>query len=101
MQAQYVTDTGKYDLARRERAGVRAWIAESGLPLDPAGPAALMIADIARRIDAGLDPAEVAACIVTAIRQNEFYLFTHPNLREQVDLRFAAIQAAIDEVVVK
>jgi hypothetical protein len=92
MQAQDVTDTGKYDLARRERVGVRTRIAESGLPLDPAGPAALMVADIARRIDAGPDPAEVAARVVTAIRRNEFYLFTHPNLREQVGLRFAAIQ---------
>jgi hypothetical protein len=60
-----------------------------------------MIAEIAKRLEAGLDPAEVAARVVTAIRRNEFYLFAHPNMREQVDLRFTAIQAAIDEVVVK
>ncbi|MBV8699959.1 SDR family NAD(P)-dependent oxidoreductase [Bradyrhizobium sp.] len=69
--------------------------------LDPAGPSALMIAEIAKRIEAGLDPAEVAARVLGAIRDNELYLFTHPNMREHVDGRFAAIQAAMDQVVAK
>jgi NAD(P)-dependent dehydrogenase (short-subunit alcohol dehydrogenase family) len=90
---------------------VRTRIGESGRnrprrygeppPLDPAGPSALMIAELARLIEAGLDPAEVAARVLSAIRSNELYLFTHPNMREQVDGRFAAIQAAMDQVVAK
>jgi hypothetical protein len=28
----------------------------------------------------------------------ELYIFTHPNMREGVDQRFAAIQAAMDKV---
>jgi len=66
--------------------------------LDPASAAARVVAEIARRLEAGLDPADVAARVVTAIRQNELYLFTHPNMRGDVDERFAAIQAAMDKV---
>jgi NAD(P)-dependent dehydrogenase (short-subunit alcohol dehydrogenase family) len=67
--------------------------------LDPASPAGLMIAEIARRLEAGLDPADVAARTLNAIRNDELYVFTHPNMREEVDERFAAIQAAMDQVL--
>jgi len=66
--------------------------------LDPASPAAQMVAEIASRLEAGIDPAEVAAKVLAAIRNEELYVFTHPNMREAVDRRFAAIQAAMDEV---
>ncbi|HWL19753.1 MAG TPA: SDR family NAD(P)-dependent oxidoreductase, partial [Bradyrhizobium sp.] len=33
-------------------------------PLDPASPAGLMVAEIARRLEAGLDPSDVAARVV-------------------------------------
>ncbi len=67
-------------------------------PLDPASPAGLMVAEIARRLEAGLDPSDVAARVVAAIRNDELYIFTHPNMRDEVDARFAAIQAAMDKV---
>jgi len=35
-------------------------------PLDPASPAGLMVAEIARRLEAGLDPSDVAARVVAA-----------------------------------
>jgi len=66
--------------------------------LDPASPAAQVVAEIARRLEAGLDPAQVAARVLAAIRNDELYIFTHPNMREAVDGRFAAIQAAMDRV---
>src|SRR5712671_21138 len=57
---------------------VRTRIGESGRnrperygqsrPLDPASPAAAMVAEIARQIGAGLDPASVAERVVEAIR---------------------------------
>jgi NAD(P)-dependent dehydrogenase (short-subunit alcohol dehydrogenase family) len=87
---------------------VRTRIGESGRnrptqyggtpPLDPASPAAQMVAEIARRLEAGIDPADVAARVLAAIRNGELYVFTHPNMRETVDGRFAAIQAAMDRV---
>lgn len=54
--------------------------------------------ELARRMaenaDAGLDPAWVAARALDAIRSNELYVFTHPEMRGEVDERFAAIDAA-------
>ena len=88
---------------------VRTGIADSGRnrpqrygpvqPLDPASPAAAMVAEIARRLQAGLEPDSVAARVLEAIRNGELYVFTHPNMRLGVDERFAAIQAAMDRVV--
>lgn len=67
--------------------------------LDPASPAGVMVAEIARRLQSGLDPSEVAARVLSAIRDSELYVFTHPNMRDEVDERFAAIQAAMDKVM--
>jgi NAD(P)-dependent dehydrogenase (short-subunit alcohol dehydrogenase family) len=88
---------------------VRTGIGESGRnrpqrygptpALDPASPAAAIVAEIAMRLQGGLDPAAVAARVLDAIRNDELYVFTHPNMREEVDERFAAIQAAMDKVV--
>jgi NAD(P)-dependent dehydrogenase (short-subunit alcohol dehydrogenase family) len=87
---------------------VRTRIGESGrnrsprygeaLRLDPASPAGRMVAEIGKRLEAGLDPSDVAARVVSAIQDDELYVFTHPNMREEVDGRFAAIQAAMDRV---
>jgi NAD(P)-dependent dehydrogenase (short-subunit alcohol dehydrogenase family) len=87
---------------------VRTRIGESGRnrpgrygqsqPLDPASPAAAMVAELARRIETGIDPASVAARVLTAIRENQLYVFTHPGMRAQVEGRFAAILAAMDRV---
>jgi len=87
---------------------VRTRIGESGRnrpkrygesrPLDPANPAAAMVAEIARQIEAGLDPAIVAERVLEAIRRDELYIFTHPDMRAQAEPRFAAILAAMDNV---
>jgi NAD(P)-dependent dehydrogenase (short-subunit alcohol dehydrogenase family) len=87
---------------------VRTRIGESGRnrparygrsqPLDPASPAAAIVAEIARNIDAGLAPDAVAARVLAAIRDDELYIFTHPGMRAEVEGRFAAILAAMDAV---
>ena len=87
---------------------VRTRIGESGRnrpgrygqsqPLDPASPAAAMVAEIATQIAAGIDPATVAARVLTAVRENELYIFTHPGMRAKVEARFAAILTAMDRV---
>ena len=87
---------------------VRTRIGESGrnrperygqsLPLDPASPAAAMVAAIAENIQAGLDPAFVAARVLAAIREDQLYIFTHQGMRAEVEGRFAAILAAMDMV---
>ena len=52
--------------------------------------------EIAARLQAGLAPEAVAARVLDAIRNGELYVFTHPDMREGGDERFAAIQAATD-----
>ncbi len=84
---------------------VRTRIGESGRnrparygpapPLDAASPAGALVAQIAKFLQAGLDPSEVAARVLSAIRKGELYVFTHPEMRGEVDERFAAIQAAM------
>lgn len=69
--------------------------------LDPASPAATLVAQIAQAIDAGLDPADVAAQVVTAIREDELYVFTHPDMRAELEQRFAAILTAMDKATAR
>jgi len=69
--------------------------------LDPASPAAALVAEIAQRLQAGLDPSEVAARVLDAIRDDELYVFTHPEMRAGIDERFAAIEAAIDKAAAR
>ena len=57
-----------------------------------------MVAAIAENIEAGLEPAAVAARVLSAIREDELYVFTHPGMRAEVEGRFAAILAAMDQV---
>ncbi len=64
----------------------------------PDSPAAAIVAEIARRLEAGLDPAVVAAQVLAAIRDDQFYIFTHPGMRAEVEERFSAILAAMDAV---
>ena len=64
--------------------------------LDPSSHAAALVDEIARRVEAGLDPDEVAARVLSAIRENEFYVFTHPDMRHELEDRFTAILRAMD-----
>jgi NAD(P)-dependent dehydrogenase (short-subunit alcohol dehydrogenase family) len=69
--------------------------------LDPAGPASALVAEIARQLAAGLDPSNVAARVLTAIRENELYAFTHPQMRAEAEARFVAILAAMDNAAAR
>jgi hypothetical protein len=63
---------------------------------DPASPAGRLVAEIAERLQSGLDPAEIAARVLAAIRAGELYVLTHPETRDELEPRFAAIMAAMD-----
>ena len=47
-------------------------------------------------IDAGMDPKMLAARVLEAIRDDELYIFTHPELKGAVEGRFNAILEAFD-----
>jgi NAD(P)-dependent dehydrogenase (short-subunit alcohol dehydrogenase family) len=66
-------------------------------PLDPASPAAALVAQMSQLVQSGIDPAEVAARVVAAIRADELYVFTHPQMRAEMEQRFAAIRAAMNK----
>jgi NAD(P)-dependent dehydrogenase (short-subunit alcohol dehydrogenase family) len=64
---------------------------------DPESPAGQLLAHIAERLASGLVPSEVAARVLAAIREDKLYVFTHPEMRDEVADRFAAILAALEE----
>lgn len=44
----------------------------------------------------GLDPDRVGERVLEAVRENELYIFTHPDMRPAVEMRFAGIMEAFD-----
>ena len=60
----------------------------------PGSAGALLAQHMAENASAGLDPDAVAAQVLAAIRVGDLYVFTHPAMRDEVDARFAAIDAA-------
>ena len=52
---------------------------------------------LAALLQAGMDPVEVGRRVVTAIRDNDLYVFTHPEFRPLVAERFQNILAAYDK----
>jgi len=86
---------------------VRTRISESGRnrlerygpreTLDPKSETGIMAGRIAEFVQFGLDPAVVAARVLAAIRENELYVFTHPQMRPEAAARFAAILAAMEQ----
>jgi NAD(P)-dependent dehydrogenase (short-subunit alcohol dehydrogenase family) len=68
---------------------------------DPASPMGTLTALIAELVQSGLDPSGIAAQVLTAIREDELYVFTHPEMRAEVTERFAAIQVAMDKAAAR
>jgi hypothetical protein len=52
---------------------------------------------VAELVQSGLDPSVVAERVLTAIREDQLYVFTHPEMRVAAEERFAAILAAMDK----
>ena len=68
---------------------------------DPASAAGRLAAESARLQQAGLDPADIAAQTLTAIREDELYVFSHPEMHDEVKERFAAIVTAMDKAAAR
>jgi NAD(P)-dependent dehydrogenase (short-subunit alcohol dehydrogenase family) len=52
--------------------------------------------DAAEDVLHGIDPDIVGARVIEALKADEFYIFTHPTMREFVEARSQAIRAAFD-----
>ena len=57
-------------------------------------------AQIAELVRSGMAPDEVAARVLAAIRDNDFYIFTHAETRGWVEDRFRRILAGFDKAAV-
>jgi NAD(P)-dependent dehydrogenase (short-subunit alcohol dehydrogenase family) len=70
---------------------------------DPASEAGSFAAQLAELVRSGLDPADVAAQVLTAIREEELYVFTHHDaaLRGELEARFSTILAAMDKAAAR
>jgi NAD(P)-dependent dehydrogenase (short-subunit alcohol dehydrogenase family) len=69
--------------------------------LDPMSPGGKLAAASARLQQSGIEPSDVAERTLRAIRNDELYVFTHPEMREDVKKRFAAIEAAMDQAATR
>ena len=79
---------------------VRTRIAEAGRNRHArygAHPASSRAAAVAEFVRTGMDPKVVADRVLAAIRDDELYVFTHPEYRPAVEARFAGILAAFDD----
>jgi NAD(P)-dependent dehydrogenase (short-subunit alcohol dehydrogenase family) len=70
---------------------------------DPASASGKLIARLVELGRSGLDPADVAAQTLTAIREDKLYVFTHPgpSWRAELEERFDGILGAMDEAAVR
>ena len=84
------TRTGESGRNRQERYG-------PVIAPYPVGHTGKLAARSVELQQAGLDPATVAAEVIAAIRSGALYVYTHPEMRGEVDERFAAISAAPDD----
>ena len=66
-------------------------------PTTPADTANPLYAWLAEQVRTGMDPAEVARQVLAAIRNDELYVFTHPETGEAIQERFRSILAAFDK----
>jgi len=74
---------------RNRPAGLRAAVESQGGRPEAAG----MAEAIRRRVASGLPPAEVAAQVLRAIREERFWVFTHPGMKALIDQRHADVMA--------
>lgn len=70
---------------------------------DPTSQAGKLAANLAALGRSGLDPSEVAAQVLVAIRGDELYVFTHhgEEWRAELEERFGAILAAMDHAAAR
>jgi NAD(P)-dependent dehydrogenase (short-subunit alcohol dehydrogenase family) len=67
----------------------------------PGSWTAVLEARLAEHSQSGLDPSDVARQVLSAIREDQLYVFTHPQIRSEVEERFTAILAAMDKAAAR
>ena len=70
-------------------------LAPEAPPLSKAG--AERTAQVRLAVEAGRDPAEIAARTLRGVRDDDLYIFTHPDMRPWLDKRLERLRAAYDK----
>jgi short-subunit dehydrogenase len=70
-------------------------LAPEAPPVSKAG--AERAAQLRLAVEAGLDPEEVAARTLSGVRDDDLYIFTHPEMRPWLDKRLERLRAAYDK----
>ncbi len=70
---------------------------------DPTSEAGRLLAKLVEYGESGLDPSDVAAQVLNAVRSNELYVFTHHSAEWRAELkeRFDTILTAMDEAAAR
>ncbi|MFZ3033156.1 MAG: SDR family NAD(P)-dependent oxidoreductase [Parvibaculum sp.] len=55
----------------------------------------------AQLVQAGIPADVVGACVFEAVRDNDFYIFTHPDMRPAVEQRFQRIMEGFDKAATR
>jgi NAD(P)-dependent dehydrogenase (short-subunit alcohol dehydrogenase family) len=64
---------------------------------NPAATDKASFSRLSQLVQSGTEPSNVAGRVLNAIRNNELYVFTHPERRPEVEARFDAILAALEK----
>ena len=86
-----VVDTNIFDSGRNRPDAMRSETDTDIYPLVRHLPDEDRAARMERVLSAALDPAAVGEIVLHGIRQNEAFIFTHPNVEPMVESRHAAI----------
>jgi NAD(P)-dependent dehydrogenase (short-subunit alcohol dehydrogenase family) len=70
--------------------------ARLGPPPEPTAVTRERVAQLKTRLRGGMKPDDVAARVLAAVRDGDFYIFTDPQMRELVEQRYRYILAAYD-----
>jgi hypothetical protein len=66
-------------------------------PVGVSNAGAERAAQLRLAVEAGLDPVEVAARTLRGVRDEDLYIFTHPEMRPWLDKRLERLRAAYDK----
>lgn len=67
----------------------------------PQGPGVAAAEGFAALVRSGMDPAQVASAVLEAIRAEDLYILTHPEMRGPVEERFKRIREAFDKAAAR
>jgi|TARA_B100000315_G_scaffold257230_1_gene305427 NADP-dependent 3-hydroxy acid dehydrogenase YdfG len=92
-----VVDTGIFDSGRNRPEALQSETDTASMVLSDARDETAGFEDMQNLLAGALDPAVVGDMVLHAIRENDLYIFTHPNIQAITDKRAGAINSAFEK----